>query len=186
MGVYGEALQLCAVYKKPYFFTASHVRIRIRVPHSHVCIWMCNKIEGWYDKIIITIVPSYTRKNITCLLPLVLVLMLRTYNSTDGNKLVILIFSCIALYYGYKVINTVIISSKIKWLAHLSWGWLIFCWHNRQFNIFQNFLLWKILCWLCCETCHNAIRKAIPTTIFYSQYWAIQVMNTLDNWCTRW
>ena len=47
-----------------------------------------------YDKIIITIVPSYTRKNIH----LALLLMLRTRNNTDGNKLVI--FSGVALYYG--------------------------------------------------------------------------------------
>ena len=59
MGVNGEALQLHAVYKKQYFFTARHTRIRIR----------CNEIKGSYDKIIITIVPSYTR-----LLPLALLL----------------------------------------------------------------------------------------------------------------
>ena len=59
---------------------------------------MCNEIEGSYDKIIITIVPSYTRKNITRLLPLALLLVLRTRNNTDGNKLVI--FSGIASYYG--------------------------------------------------------------------------------------
>ena len=29
MGVNGEALQLHAVYKKPYFFTTSHARIHI-------------------------------------------------------------------------------------------------------------------------------------------------------------
>ena len=72
MGVNGEALQLHTVYKKPYFLlqvkrefvsvlqitwesvsgTASHAR----------CIWTCNEIEGSYNKIIITIVPSYTRK----------------------------------------------------------------------------------------------------------------------------
>ena len=51
-----------------------------------------------YDKIIITIVPSYTGKNITRLLPLALLLVLRTRNNTDGNKLVI--FSGIASYYG--------------------------------------------------------------------------------------
>ena len=70
MGVNGEALQLHAVYKKPYFLlqitqesvsvlqvtwepvsgTASHAR----------CVWACNGIEGSYDKIIITIAPSYT------------------------------------------------------------------------------------------------------------------------------
>ena len=59
---------------------------------------MCNEIEDSYDKIIITIVPSYTGKNTTRLLPLALLLMLRTHNNTDGNKLVI--FSGIALYYG--------------------------------------------------------------------------------------
>ena len=57
---------------------------------------MCNEIEGSYDKIII--VQSYTGKNITCLLPLTLLFMLRTCNNTDGNKLVI--FSRIALYNG--------------------------------------------------------------------------------------
>ena len=30
MGVNGEALQLHAVYKEPYFFTTSHARIHIR------------------------------------------------------------------------------------------------------------------------------------------------------------
>ena len=72
MGANGEALQLHAVYKNPYFLlqvmwesvsvlqvtwesisgTASHTR----------CIWMCNEIEGSYDEIIITIAPSYTEK----------------------------------------------------------------------------------------------------------------------------
>ena len=51
-----------------------------------------------YDKIIITIVPSYTGKNITHLLPVALLLMLCTRNNTDSNKLVI--FPGIALYYG--------------------------------------------------------------------------------------
>ena len=59
---------------------------------------MCNEIKGSYDKIITTIVPSYTGKNITHLLPLALLLMLHTRNNTDGYKLVI--FSGIALYYG--------------------------------------------------------------------------------------
>ena len=59
---------------------------------------MCNEIKGSYDKIIITIVPSYTRKNITRFLPLALLLVLHTRNNTDGNKLVI--FSGIALYCG--------------------------------------------------------------------------------------
>ena len=51
-------------------------------------------MRGSYDKIIITIAPSYTGKNITRLLPLALLLVLRTCNNTDGNKLVI--FSGIA------------------------------------------------------------------------------------------
>ena len=123
MGVNGAALQLHAVYKMPYFLlqvtwesvsvlqvtwesvsvlqvtwesvsgTASHAR----------CIWTCNEIEGSYDKIIITIAPSYTGKNITRLLLLALLLMLHTCNNTHGNKLVI--FSGIALYYGDNYIN---------------------------------------------------------------------------------
>ena len=56
---------------------------------------MCNEIEGSYDKIIITIVPSYT---ITDLLLLALLLVLHTHKNTDGNKLVT--FSSVALYYG--------------------------------------------------------------------------------------
>ena len=72
---------------------------------------MCNEIEGSYDKIIITIVPSCTGKNITCLLPLALLLVLRTRNSTDGNKLVI--FAGKALYYGDTyIVLVVIINTK--------------------------------------------------------------------------
>ena len=37
------------------------------------------------DKTIITIVPSYTGKNITHLFLLALLLVLRTRNNTDGN-----------------------------------------------------------------------------------------------------
>ena len=59
---------------------------------------MCNEIEGSYDKIVITIVPSYTGKNITRLLPLALLFVLRTHNNTDGNKF--MIFFGIASYYG--------------------------------------------------------------------------------------
>ena len=82
--------------------TTSHATIRIRYYKSLTShlqgIWTCNEIEGSYDKMIITIVSSYTRKNITRLLPLALLLMLRTCNNTNDNKLVI--FSGIALYYG--------------------------------------------------------------------------------------
>ena len=68
---------------------------------SHMCASeRAMLIEGLYDKIIITIVPSYTRKNITCLLLLALLLVLHTCNNTDGNKLVI--FSGMALSRAHK------------------------------------------------------------------------------------
>ena len=47
------------------------------------------KIEGSYNKIIITIVPSYSGKDITHLLPFILLLMLQTCNNTDGNIITI-------------------------------------------------------------------------------------------------
>ena len=47
-----------------------------------------------------------TGKNITRLLPLALLLVLRTRNNTDGNKLVI--FSSIASYYGDNYILSVV------------------------------------------------------------------------------
>ena len=56
-------------------------------------------------KIIINIVQTYTKKNITRLLPLALLLMLYTWNNTDGNKLII--FSSIALYYSETYMQTV-------------------------------------------------------------------------------
>ena len=58
----------------------------------------CNEIEGSYDKIIITIEPSYTTKKITHLLPLALLLMLRTHNNIDSNKLVIVHTMVIIIY----------------------------------------------------------------------------------------
>ena len=80
--------QVLQVTRESVSGTTSHVR----------CVWTCNEIEGSYDKIIITIAPSYTGKSITRLLPLALLLVLRTRNNTDGNKLVI--FSGIASYCG--------------------------------------------------------------------------------------
>ena len=71
MGVNGEALQLHAVYKKPYFILQV---MRESVYHHSTKLF---------------------RKSIT---PSVLLLVLRTRNNTDGNKLVV--FSSIALYYG--------------------------------------------------------------------------------------
>ena len=42
MGVNGEALHLCEVYKKPYFFTASHVRIHIfTMGHARIHFRYC-------------------------------------------------------------------------------------------------------------------------------------------------
>ena len=77
--------QVLQITRESISGTTSHVR----------CVWTCNDL---YAKIIITIVPSYTRKNVTRLLPLALLLVLHTRSNTDGNKLVI--FSSIALYYG--------------------------------------------------------------------------------------
>ena len=59
-------------------------------------ITTCNETKGLYDRIIITMVLSYTRMNITRLLPLALLLM-AARNSPDSNELVA--FSSIALYY---------------------------------------------------------------------------------------
>ena len=61
-------------------------------------VWPSNEIEGLCNKIITTIVQSYTGKNITRLLALALLLVLCIHNNTDGNKLVI--SSGIASYYG--------------------------------------------------------------------------------------
>ena len=90
--VNGEALQLPKVpfntsHTRIRISTTSHVRLHIRYYKSCALVWMCNEIEGSYDKIIITIVPSYTGQNITRLLPLALLLLLRTHNNTDGNYL---------------------------------------------------------------------------------------------------
>ena len=74
MWMYGsqwEALQLHAVYKKPYFFYYKLPENLYRYYKSRKNPYLrlkCNEIEALYDKIIITIVPSYTRKNITHLL----------------------------------------------------------------------------------------------------------------------
>ena len=93
MGVNREALQLHTVYKSRIFYCKSREN-----PYQYckscyqvlqVTCTACNEIEGSYDKIIITIVPSYTGKNITRLLPFALLLVLRTCNNTDSNKLVI-------------------------------------------------------------------------------------------------
>ena len=81
---------------------------------SHACcVWTCNEIKGSYDKIIITTVPSYTR-----LLPLALLLVLRTHNNTDGNKLVI--FSSVKLYYGDNYILIYPCREELKGPSHVA------------------------------------------------------------------
>jgi len=106
----GEALLLHTVYKKLNFYyksrkcpyqvlqvtwktcisTTSHVRICVRYCKSRTL--QLNMQCGSYGKIIITIVSSYTGKNITCSLPLIGIV------NTDGNKLTV--YSGIALYCG--------------------------------------------------------------------------------------
>ena len=50
MGVNGEALQLRTVYKKPYFFTASHARIRISTAsHARIRIRYYKSRENPYQ-----------------------------------------------------------------------------------------------------------------------------------------
>ena len=74
---------------------------------------MCASERAMKSKVhmIITIVPSYTGKNITRLLPLVVLLVLRTYNNTDSNKLVI--FSGQTLYYDdtHVILNKLVYST---------------------------------------------------------------------------
>ena len=88
---------------------------------SHVCSSECamNEIKGSCDKIIITIVPSYTRKSFTCLLPLVILLMLCTCNirwqyfpvwlCTYGDTYIILLFKVIVLMTVWRSIVKLVI-----------------------------------------------------------------------------
>ena len=55
---------------------------------SHMIKLCLNMHRGLYDKPLLLILPSYTKINITHLLPSALLLVLRTQNNTDGNKLV--------------------------------------------------------------------------------------------------
>ena len=73
---YENPYQVLQVTRESVSGTTSHVR-------TSECV------EGSYEKIIITIVASYTGKNITRLLPLALLLVLRTHTNTVGNELVI-------------------------------------------------------------------------------------------------
>ena len=89
----------CMQFIKGRIFIASHTQIRISTTsHVRICIRYCKSCvlhlnvqwnPRFYDKIIIT-VPR--------LLPLALLIVLRTRNNTDDNELVI--FSNIASYCG--------------------------------------------------------------------------------------
>ena len=100
---WGSLAAACSL-KKPSFLL-QFTRESVSGTASHACcVWTCNEIKGLYDEIIITIVPSYTGKNITRSLPVALLLVLCTCNNTHSNKLVI--FSSIAWYYGDTCIVT--------------------------------------------------------------------------------
>ena len=59
MGVNGEALQLRAVYKKPYFFTTSHATIRISTTsHARICIRYYKSRENPYQVLQVTCAAS--------------------------------------------------------------------------------------------------------------------------------
>ena len=82
-----ESVSILKVTREFVSVTTSHV-------HASERAHACNEIEGLYDKINITIVPSYTGKH---LLPLALLLMLHTRNKTDTNKLVIFLVKWMSL-----------------------------------------------------------------------------------------
>ena len=97
MGVNGEALQLHAVNISRISIT-SYARICISITsHVRIVSVLQKNVEGSYDKIIITIVPIYTGKNITRLLPLLLMLFI--HNNTDGNKLMVSSDTMVILIY---------------------------------------------------------------------------------------
>ena len=73
IGVNGEALQLlqfiksrifyCKSHENPYQYYKSRENPYQVLQVTHTAFERAYEIEGLYDKIIITIVPSYTRKN---------------------------------------------------------------------------------------------------------------------------
>ena len=85
--------------------TTSHARICIRYYKSHALIWTCNEMKGSYDRIIIIIIPSYTGKSITRLLPLAMLLVLHTRNNRRQQ---LVIFSSIALYLWWYLYNIIL------------------------------------------------------------------------------
>ena len=100
--MYGEALQLYAVSKKPYFYFKSRENL------YQVLQVMCAASERAMKskvRMIITIVPS------SFFAVGIVTLMLCTRNNTDGNKFVI--FFGIASYYGdYNYISSVCVNKK--------------------------------------------------------------------------
>ena len=103
----------CAQFTKSRFFTTSHATIRISTTshatiristtsHARIRIRYYKSRENPYQVLQVTCAvserPMKSKVRITRLLPLALLLVLRTRNNTDSNKLVI--FSGIASYYG--------------------------------------------------------------------------------------
>ena len=84
-------------------FAASHTsptdHIFVPPPLHRICVRCCElctlhlSMHGSYDKIIITIVPSYSGENITCLAYLLVL-------CTHRQQQKLMMFSRIALYYG--------------------------------------------------------------------------------------
>ena len=83
----------CVQFIKSHIFLLQVMRESVSGTTSHMhCVWTCNEIEGSYDKVSYHHSSKlYRKKNITHLLPLVLLQVLRI---TDGNKP--MIFSGIA------------------------------------------------------------------------------------------
>ena len=82
-----ESVSVLQVTRESISGTTSHMR----------GVGTCNEIEGSYDKIIISIVPSYTGKK---------------YHSLVALALLLVIFSGIDLYYG----DTYIVNNGTRWL----------------------------------------------------------------------
>ena len=95
MGVNGEALQLDAVYKKPYFL----LQVKWESVSGTTCVWMYNEIEGSLMKLFTKL---YQKKYHSFVAVGIVTHNSKKWNwrfvTHNGNKLVI--FSSIALYYG--------------------------------------------------------------------------------------
>ena len=95
MGVNEEALQLYAIYKKPYFYYKSRENLYQYYSHMRIRIRYC---KSPYQVLQVTCAASErAMKSKVCMIK-----SLSPYcNNTDGNNL--MIFSGIAGYYGDKV-----------------------------------------------------------------------------------